>query len=73
MSISTLPSQFFTTDHHLRCLKQLRVKTDGLERYIYMSSLKERDPSLFYELLLENMMVSDLIQCAHTEASQRVS
>jgi hypothetical protein len=33
----------------------LRGKTSGLEKYIYLNGLKERDPNLFYEVLLGNM------------------
>ncbi|KAM6494187.1 malate dehydrogenase [Amanita muscaria] len=43
------------TDHRQRCLAQLRSKTSGLEQYIYLNGLKERDPNLFYEVLLGNM------------------
>lgn len=50
------PPHFLDTDHRLRCLTQLRSKPDGIEKYIYMSSLKERDPNLFYEVLLANML-----------------
>ncbi|KAF8630889.1 hypothetical protein AX17_005247 [Amanita inopinata Kibby_2008] len=53
---SRLPPSFFKTDHRHRCLAQLRSKTTDLEKYIYMSSLKERDPSLFYDVLLGNML-----------------
>ncbi|PFH53929.1 hypothetical protein AMATHDRAFT_727 [Amanita thiersii Skay4041] len=51
-----LPPFFYNTDHRLRCLAQLRSKTSNLEKYIYMSGLKERDPNLFYEVLLGNML-----------------
>lgn len=57
ISSATLPPAFFNTDHRQRCLVQLGTKTTGLEKYIYLSALKERDPSLFYEVLLENMLV----------------
>ncbi|KAG6814269.1 hypothetical protein H0H92_015384 [Tricholoma furcatifolium] len=51
-----VPPYFLTTDHRQRCLAQLRSKQNGLEKYIYMSGLKERDPNLFYEVLLANML-----------------
>lgn len=51
-----IPPYFNNTDHRQRCLEQLRSKTDPLEKYIYMSGLKERDPNLFYEVLLANML-----------------
>ncbi|KAG6877126.1 hypothetical protein C0993_010078 [Termitomyces sp. T159_Od127] len=51
-----IPPYFLNTDHKQRCLEQLRSKTDPLEKYIYLSGLKERDPNLFYEVLLANML-----------------
>jgi malate dehydrogenase (oxaloacetate-decarboxylating)(NADP+) len=51
-----IPPYFFDTDHRQRCLAQLRSKTTALEKYIYMNGLKERDPSLFYEILLANLL-----------------
>ncbi len=47
---------FLNTDHRLRCLTQLRSKDNGLEKYIYLNGLKERNPNLFYEVLLTNML-----------------
>ena len=51
-----IPPHLFNTDHRLRVLTQLRSKTTGLEKYIYLNGLKERDPNLFYDLLLANML-----------------
>jgi hypothetical protein len=51
-----IPPYFLNTDHRQRCLAQLRSKSTGLEKYIYLSGLKERDPNLFYEVLLGNML-----------------
>jgi hypothetical protein len=59
---ATLPPAFFSTDHRQRCLVQLGTKTTGLEKYIYLSALKDRDPSLFYEVLLENMLVLPILR-----------
>jgi malate dehydrogenase (oxaloacetate-decarboxylating)(NADP+) len=56
MPVARLPPFFMNTDHRQRCLTQLRSKTTGLEKYIYLNSLKERDPNLFYEILLANML-----------------
>lgn len=63
MSLSTislpaarLPPFFMNTDHRQRCLTQLRSKATGLEKYIYLNGLKERDPNLFYDVLLGNML-----------------
>ncbi|KAK0203750.1 malate dehydrogenase [Desarmillaria ectypa] len=41
--------------HALRCLAQLRSKEKGIEKYIYLSMLKEQDPAMFYKLCLSNM------------------
>lgn len=54
--IPSIPPHFSKTDHRQRCLIQLRSKSQGLEQYIFLSGLKERDPHLFYEVLLANMM-----------------
>ncbi|KAF8650149.1 hypothetical protein AX16_005384 [Volvariella volvacea WC 439] len=61
---SRIPPYLSYTDHHARCLTQLRSKTTGLEKYIYLNGLKERDPNLFYELLLGNML--ELIPILYT-------
>ncbi|KAF6757454.1 malate dehydrogenase [Ephemerocybe angulata] len=58
-SLSTaarIPPYLFNTDHRQRVLAQLRSKATGLEKYIYLNGLKERDPNLFYEVLLGNML-----------------
>jgi malate dehydrogenase (oxaloacetate-decarboxylating)(NADP+) len=57
MTIALLPPHFSDTDHRQRCLKQMRDKDSQLEKYIYLSALKDRDALLFYEMLSENMMV----------------
>lgn len=41
--------------HAMRCLAQLRSKDKGIEKYIYLSMLKEQDPAMFYKLCLANM------------------
>ncbi|KAJ3505049.1 hypothetical protein NLJ89_g7618 [Agrocybe chaxingu] len=51
-----IPPYFHNTDHRQRCLAQLRSKHTGLEKYIFLNGLKERDPNLFYEVLLGNML-----------------
>lgn len=42
--------------HAQRCLAQLRSKDKSIEKYIYLSHLKNEDPSIFYKLCLENMV-----------------
>jgi malate dehydrogenase (oxaloacetate-decarboxylating)(NADP+) len=56
LPVARLPPFFTNTDHRQRCLAQLRSKTTGLEKYIYLNGLKERDSNLFYEVLLGNML-----------------
>lgn len=41
--------------HALRCLTQLRSKDKNIEKYIYLSALKDQDPNMFYKLCLQNM------------------
>jgi hypothetical protein len=41
--------------HAARCLAQLRSKDSSIEKYIYLSFLKEHDPAMFYDLCLKNM------------------
>lgn len=41
--------------HAARCLAQLRSKDRPIEKYIYLSFLKEQDPAMFYDLCLKNM------------------
>ena len=54
--IARLPPYLMNTDHRQRSLTQLRSKTTGLEKYIYLNGLKDRDSNLFYEILLGNML-----------------
>ncbi len=49
------PPVFEETVHAVRCLAQLRSKDKGIEKYIYLSMLKEQDPAMFYRLCLSNM------------------
>jgi malate dehydrogenase (oxaloacetate-decarboxylating)(NADP+) len=49
------PPAFSHASHRSRCLAQLRSKSNGLEKYIYLNGLKDRDPTLFYTLLYDNM------------------
>lgn len=44
--------------HKLRCLNQLRSKDKNIEKYIYLSQLKDADTNMFYNLCLEHMSVS---------------
>lgn len=41
--------------HFLRCLAQLRSKDKDIEKNIYLSQLKDADPSMFYKLCLAHM------------------
>ncbi|KAG6875138.1 hypothetical protein C0992_005032, partial [Termitomyces sp. T32_za158] len=51
----SVPPAFNEDVHALRCLDQLRMKNENIEKYIYLSMLKERDPSMFYKLCLQYM------------------
>lgn len=50
-----LPPAFGESVHALRCLEQLRSKDQNIEKYNYLSSLKESNPQMFYKLCLDNM------------------
>ncbi|KAF7360574.1 Malic enzyme [Mycena venus] len=41
--------------HAQRCMAQLRSKDKDIEKYIYLSALKEQDPHMFYRLCLSHM------------------
>lgn len=41
--------------HAERCMKQFRGKDKDIEKYIYLSALKEQDPHMFYRLCLSHM------------------
>lgn len=49
------PPVFDPSVHADRCLAQLRSKDKDIEKYIYLSNLKETDPHLFYKLCLDHM------------------
>lgn len=51
------PPNFSHSAHRARCLAQLRSKNNGLEKYIYLNGLKERDPTMFYTIVYDNMKV----------------
>ena len=57
------PPAFSQATHRSRCLAQLRSKHNSLEKYIYLNGLKDRDPSLFYTLLYDNMRESTSRVC----------
>jgi malate dehydrogenase (oxaloacetate-decarboxylating)(NADP+) len=63
------PPVFSQATHRSRCLAQLGSKQNSLEKYIYLSGLKDRDPSLFYTLLYDNMQESVTLRvCSATLA-----
>ncbi|KAJ8520289.1 hypothetical protein ONZ45_g2845 [Pleurotus djamor] len=41
--------------HAIRCLAQLRSKDKNIEKYIYLTQLKDADVNMFYKLCTENM------------------
>ncbi|KAF8272828.1 malate dehydrogenase [Lactarius quietus] len=60
MAAQVPPPAFSHATHRSRCLAQLRSKHNSLEKYIYLNGLKDRDPTLFYTILYDNMRESDL-------------
>ncbi|OBZ67774.1 NADP-dependent malic enzyme [Grifola frondosa] len=50
-----LPPAHDDSVHAIRCINQLRSKEQGIEKYIYLSQLKDADPNMFYKLCLSNM------------------
>ncbi|KAL0959834.1 hypothetical protein HGRIS_011511 [Hohenbuehelia grisea] len=50
-----LPPAMDSSIHAVRCLKQLRSKDKSIEKYIYLTQLKDADHNMFYHLCLENM------------------
>jgi malate dehydrogenase (oxaloacetate-decarboxylating)(NADP+) len=67
---SRLPPYLFTTDHRQRVLTQLRSKETGLEKYIYLNGLKDREPNLFYEILLNNLL--EIVPILYTPTVSRI-
>ena len=45
--------------HTVRCLQQLRSKDRNIEKYIYLTQLKDAEPNMFYKLCVAHMAVSD--------------
>jgi hypothetical protein len=52
------PPMLTPSIHLERSLLQLRSKDKNLEKYIYLSQLKNADESIFFKLLVEHMLVS---------------
>jgi malate dehydrogenase (oxaloacetate-decarboxylating)(NADP+) len=50
-----VPPAFDPSVHKLRCFAQLNSKDKDIEKYIYLSHLKDSDPAMFYTLILEHM------------------
>ena len=50
-----IPPAYDPTIHLQRCLMQLRSKDNNLEKYIYLSHLKNEDAPTFYKLCLDHM------------------
>lgn len=46
--------------HALRCLEQLRCKDKSIEKYIYLTQLKQHDEEMFYYICTRNMSVRNL-------------
>src|SRR3990170_1545426 len=51
-----LPSHISTHEQQVaRCLDQMRAKDTNLQKHIYLASLHDRNESLFYRLVTENL------------------
>lgn len=50
-----VPTALDESLHAIRCMNQLRSKDKSIEKYIYLTQLKDADPHIFYKLCLENM------------------
>ena len=50
-----VPPMLDESIHEQRTLAQLRSKTSNLEKYIFLSALKEQDTPMFYKLCLKYM------------------
>lgn len=51
-----LPPRVFTLDEQVRrSLAAVRRKTDALEKYIYLTTLQNRNETLFYRLVVDNI------------------
>lgn len=48
----------------LRCLKQLALKEAGIDKYLYLSTLRSANPHLFYRLITEH--IKDLTPIIYT-------
>ncbi|KAG8985427.1 hypothetical protein FRB90_004710 [Tulasnella sp. 427] len=48
-------AQFDRVTHAQRTLQQLRSQAAPLDKYVFLSGLKARDPKLFYHLLSQNL------------------
>ena len=60
-----LPPRVHTLDEQLlRVLRNLRAKPTDLEKYIFMVSLQDRNRTLFYRMLLEN--IEELMPIVYT-------
>lgn len=63
--LGLLPPRVFTIEEQLqRVLGNLRRKTDPLEKYIFLTTLQNRNETLFYRLLLDH--VEELMPLIYT-------
>src|SRR3990172_11152513 len=51
-----LPAHMSTQEQQMsRCLAQLRAKDTSLQKHIYLASLHDRNETLFYRVVVENL------------------
>jgi malate dehydrogenase (oxaloacetate-decarboxylating)(NADP+) len=56
------PTMLDPSNHLQRSLLQLRSKDKPIEKYIFLSQLKQTDEQTFFKLLLEHMPVHLLVR-----------
>ncbi|MEZ5965517.1 MAG: NAD-dependent malic enzyme [Planctomycetota bacterium] len=58
------PRVFSETEQEMRVLENFRRKSSPLERYIFLSALKERNETLFYRVLIDH--IGDMMPVVYT-------
>src|SRR4051812_44364762 len=54
--VGLLPTRIFTLEQQAeRILENLRSKPDDIEKYIYLIGLQDRNDTLFYRVVLDNL------------------
>jgi malate dehydrogenase (oxaloacetate-decarboxylating)(NADP+) len=60
-----IPHAMETTETQVaRCMKMINSRTTGVDKYLYLSSIKEQNQDLFYRVLIDN--VRELMPLVYT-------